>query len=685
MINRTILSRSLLAGAVAALGLGSAQLSANESIETRGYVEHSSHIRDGVGLTRFRNRLQFEFNMDAGDRGIFSNVSINGTIRATYDGVYDINDTEFGDDSGGPLSFPAPGNPAFFAELAASAPPPFVMPPGPPFVSTNPSYAGVFGPPPAFGGGGAIPLPGANPLYLGVPPGGPNNPNEGLKFLGSDLHSNPFGGGVLAYPSRPCDHDSRGCLDDYMDRDLDELRMPDFNDDLDFLRELYIDATIPFSNGHELGLTLGRQQVVWGRTDLFRVLDIINPVDFSANNIYEELEDARIPMLMLTGEYRMGPVGAFDDLNFQVVWKLEKPRPHNLGQGGQPYAILGAGNLFRALSNCWDNGCTFWNFPATGLAVDFPTHVIGIRDVNRPGDAFEEVGFRVEGVFKGVGFSLNAMTFFSQLPSLRGGIPADNPFTPNPIAIESQFFPYNFAFDIEFPRIDLIGGSADFYIDSIKSAFRVELAYTSGEEFANTIEERLFSESDVVRWVIGWDRPTFIPFLNKNRSFLISAQLFGQHLLDHEEASVNSAGIPTLRKIGMPDWENNYIFTLLIQGNYMNDRITPQIITAWDFSARSGAVAPTVTWKPDNNWVVTAGFNIKWGEGAREYDDNLTANIFAPDTCAPPLRAAMHPACAASFSSLGKKAIEPLGRFRAGPIGNAIDEDEFQITVRYQF
>ena len=44
--------------------------------------------------------MQFEFNMDAGDRGIFLNVSINGTIRATYDGVYDLNDDEFGDDSG---------------------------------------------------------------------------------------------------------------------------------------------------------------------------------------------------------------------------------------------------------------------------------------------------------------------------------------------------------------------------------------------------------------------------------------------------------------------------------------------------------------------------------------------------------------------------------------------------------
>jgi len=231
----------------------------------------------------------------------------------------------------------------------------------------------------------------------------------------------------------------------------------------------------------------------------------------------------------------------------------------------------------------------------------------------------------------------------------------------------------------------MIGGSADFYVEALKSAFRVEVAYTSGEEFANTMEARMFSESDVVRWVIGWDRPTFIPFLNKNRTFLISGQLFGEHLLDHEESTVNSAGLPTRRKIGMPNWENNYILTLLIQGNYINDRLTPQLLTAYDFGARSGAVAPSVSWTPDNHWVISAGFNIKFGEGAHEYDDNLSANILAPFTCAPPLALSGSPVCATPYSSLGKKGIEPLGRFRAGPFGNAIDEDEFQLTVRYQF
>ena len=44
-----------------------------------------------------------------------------------------------------------------------------------------------------------------------------------------------------------------------------------------------------------------------------------------------------------------------------------------------------------------------WNFPGTGLAVDFPTNVIGIGMLIVR--CLSKSWFRVEGVLKGVGFS----------------------------------------------------------------------------------------------------------------------------------------------------------------------------------------------------------------------------------------------------------------------------------------
>ncbi len=533
------------------------------------------------------------------------------------------------------------------------------------------------------------------------------NPNEGLKKVSSELgvsnNNGEFGGGLeLFTPTRPCNVDSRGCIPGYMDADMDDLRFPEFTDDHGWLREIYIDATMPVNNGDEINFRIGRQQVVWGRTDLFRVLDQVNPIDFSIQSIYEEFEDSRIPLGIFSAEYRAGAVGAFDDLNLQLLWNFEKFRPNTLGQGGQPYNILLAGDAFRSLKNCWDNGCTVSNFatglvPDGNLSTDFPAHIIGIRDIHLPGWDFDQGGVRLEGVFRSVGFSLNAMTFYSQLPSLRGGIESQNPFlapgTPHPIVPDPtevggtyKVRPFVPAFDIHFPRVTLVGASVDFYVDPVKSAIRMEMAHTSGEEFADTSKSDLHSESDVIRWVIGWDRPTYIRWLNPNRTFLLSAQIFGQHILDHKSISHPGTG----SQIGFQDWKNGYIGTFLFQGFFANDRILPRLILARDFRAKATVLGPGVDYLINDNLRLIFGANIKLGTGRRVADDGRTSNSFPPFTAGPacnPAAGSVAPCLPGNeTSSLGiRRGFEPLGRFRSGPLGMAQHEDEFQILIRYRF
>ena len=594
--------------------------------EISGFIENDTHHRESRGLSKFRNTLQLEAYKDLGARGVFSNVSLNGTFRATYDGVYDLNDDEWGKHAGG----------AILLQDTAS---------------------GGFVP---HGGGIVLPMGDFSNAA---------NPNEGLEVLGQHLHE-PGGGVTFGVPVRPCDKDSRGCIDDYMDADSDELRFPEFNDRLDFIREAYVNATIDLDDGRQLAFKVGKQQIVWGRTDLFRVLDVLNPVDYSRNNIYDELEDIRIPMWMLEAEYRIGATEIFDDLNASLVWNFDKFRPHNLGQGGTSNQILDVGSFFRGMNNCWENGCTVSNFAGGIVATDFGPGVIGIRDAHLPSWSLDntQFGFKLEGVYKDLGFSLNALHYRSHLPSLRGGIPADNPFTP---AVESQPYPGLIAFDIHFPRINLIGGSLDYYADPLKTVFRLEVAHTSGEEFPNTLRPKLYSESDVFRWVLGIDRNTFIPFLNKRKAFLISGQLFGQHILDHEREQ------RLLGEAGIPDWENNYIATLLIKGWYKNDRLSPQLLIAHDFGADATVLEPSVDWLITDNWRLVAKWNTKIGKGAQKWDDCRTCNPFSPATDAFPGHL--------PGETLGLGGYEPLGRFRAGPIGMANEEDEIAILVRYSF
>ena len=209
----------------------------------------------------------------------------------------------------------------------------------------------------------------------------------------------------------------------------------------------------------------------------------------------------------------------------------------------------------------------------------------------------------------------------------------------------------------------------DYYSQAIDTVFRFEVAHTEGEEFANTLQSRLFSESNVTRYVIGADKNIFIPVLNPGRAFLFSGQLFGQHIHEHQLED------RPLGKAGMPDWEQNWIGTLLVKGWWMNDRLSPQVIVAHDFKAQATAIAPSLEYLFSDNLKIVAGANFKVGRGAREFDDCRSCNPWDPFTSYGLPEGA----------SAGLSGYEPLGRFRAGPIGMAQKEDELQLTLRYSF
>ncbi|WP_255611641.1 DUF1302 domain-containing protein [Marinobacterium arenosum] len=549
----------LAAGVVVAIGMSQAATVSAAETQWAGFVENATYYREGRGISKFRNTAQAEFLKPLESSGAWTDVTLNGVLRATYDGVYDLNDDEFGKDA------------------------------------TEPYL-------------------GSNWHPQGSATGGP--------FLSAGV---PF----------PCDNDPTLCnnLDGYMDHDEDDARFPDFNDELDFLREFYIDATRNLDNGDQLSFRIGKQQVVWGRTDLFRVLDVINPVDYSRHSIYDELEDIRIPQWIAQAEWRMGPTGTFDDSNLAVVWNFDKFRPSNLGTCGQAYRILDAGCFFSSSMNL--NLLPGAAFP--GGANPYGSAVPIIHDVEDPDWALDntQLGVKWEGVYGDLTFSLNALHYRQQLPSLHF-----RPLAPGlPIPATDGVF------DIKFPRVNLVGGSIDYYSQAMDAVWRLETTYTHGEELPRDTDGH--KETDMLRYVIGFDKNQLIPALNETRAFLISAQLFGQHILDYET--------------DMPDFEDNWIGTLLVKGWWMSDRLSPQLIVAHDFRAGATAIAPSVEWLPTDNWKLTLGANFKTG-GDETFDWSVNNGAGATPND-----------------------YEPLARFSNGPIGVANQEDEIQLTVRYSF
>ena len=540
--------RSLLAFAVAAALTPVANVQATD---WSGFAENATYHRDGVGLSKFRNTAQLEMIKPIETSGGWYNVTLNGVLRATYDGVYDLNDKEFGED--------------------------------------------------------------AKYEYLGE-----NwHPNE-------DVSNQALTPGVAV----PCENDDRLCnnLSGYMDEDANDIRYPDFNDEMDFIREFYIDATRDIGDD-QLSVRLGKQQIIWGRTDLFRVLDTINPVDYSRHNIFDELEDIRIPQWMLSTELRMGANSVFDDMNFQMVWNFDKFRPNNLGTCGQAYRIL-------------DAGCFFSSY--IGFPPDFPVPAYAgqlipiIHDVHVPDHSLQNTqgGIKWEGVYGDATFSVNALRYFQQLPSLHFRAGA----VPGLPALDGVF-------DIHFPRVNLVGGSIDYYHMGTDATWRLESAYTEGEELPRDTDGH--KETPVVRYVVGMDKNIMIPALGSRSAFLLSAQVFGQSIQDHEK--------------DMPEARDNWIGTLLFKGWYMNNRLSPQIVIAHDVEAEATAIAPSISYQPDDHWLVNFGFNIKEG-GEQKF-----------------------PWSVAAANGDTSPQWEPLARFTNGPIGVANQEDEIQLTIRYGF
>ena len=116
-LNLTLLS-SAVACAIAITPLTvSAWNSKVGTLELHGFLDNTYHHRDDYGITKERVRGQIEWSKIFKPTGLFSEISFHGTLRATYDGVYDLNDDTFGKRSGGPVATTSSGSGVYHLSL----------------------------------------------------------------------------------------------------------------------------------------------------------------------------------------------------------------------------------------------------------------------------------------------------------------------------------------------------------------------------------------------------------------------------------------------------------------------------------------------------------------------------------------------------------------------------------------
>lgn len=340
----------------------------------------------------------------------------------------------------------------------------------------------------------------------------------------------------------------------------------DVDDDTDAeLREFYLETSI----GRTL-LTIGKQQIVWGKADGLKVLDVVNPQQWR-EFILDDFEQSRIPLWSINGEI---PIG---DVTLQLVW-IPDQTYHDFAHNGDLY-----------------------NFTSPLLVPQPPP---GVNLVMQPevlpdstiGDA--DGGVRLSTFWRGWDLTLNYLYHYDDRPVLIRQLsmsPAGPVATVTPRYKRSHLT--GVTFSSAFGDLTLrgeVGYSSDRYISTNDTADADGVVNTG--ELAYVIGLDWFGLSDT----------------------LISAQLFQSYLGDHSP--------------GMIREESETTVTLLLRRDFLNETVTAEILLLHNFDLDDGLARPEVTYRFTDAITLSLGADLFYGDerglfGQFDRQDRVVSSI----------------------------------------------------------
>ncbi|MGE3392592.1 MAG: DUF1302 family protein [Gammaproteobacteria bacterium] len=521
-------------------------------------------------------------------------------------------------------------------------------------------------------------------------------------------------------------------------------------------RELYVDATVG-----DWWFRVGKQQIVWGKTDFFRLQDIINPVDFGQHFFFDSFEDIRIPQWIASAQWKFGDMGPTTDNAIQFIWNFDQFEPVGLGNPGAPWghpfakekSTFAAFNTFFSVEPCLGPASLgLVNQPGTGITAGDICGSQGPNDPRKPSGFGQPVGLSAENRpewdpenFEGgarwefrigeLHMALSAYSAFNDIPVFRfntvnvnqsgafgglatngnlggpndtlifglaemrasgnadgvGNIPvrvmdpqdalnsiANGGGTLAPLAQRALaednaalFWTNSAPFfsilggltQLEYQRSQTLGLSFDYFESFTGTVFRVESSVTLDELVNNTRKANWVDESDVMRWSIGIDRPTWIKWLNKDRTFFLSMQLFDTWYINHEGD----------KHTGFYVDEHNFITTFFFIANYFRDKVTPLGFLVWEEASNSWVAGFNTEWKIDNHWSIKGGLHTIWGGNENFRHDSGPFSTFVV-----PVQGGV----GSGNDTFAQHSV--FGAAREG-IGALRDNDELFFQLKYQF
>jgi hypothetical protein len=150
---------------------------------------------------------------------------------------------------------------------------------------------------------------------------------------------------------------------------------------------------------------------------------------------------------------------------------------------------------------------------------------------------------------------------------------------------------------LRYQRVNVLGFSTDFAEDATKSNWGLEFTWEDDvfEGDQNTFLG--YSEADRFNLTISVDRPTFVNFLNANRTFFINSQWFFQYIEGYARGFTNNGPL-------------NVLAVLSVSTGYFEDRLEPSLTLVYEFGSNSGAAIPQVSYRFTADFSATFGIAL---------------------------------------------------------------------------
>src|SRR5262249_39543246 len=111
------------------------------------------------------------------------------------------------------------------------------------------------------------------------------------------------------------------------------------------LKEAYVDLEMFDSR---LWARIGKQDIVWGKTELFRTTDQFNPQDLALSSL-PDLKESRIALWSARFVWSFYQVGPLDDVRLEGAFNFDRFQPNDLGRCAEPYTPYPACNITAGL------------------------------------------------------------------------------------------------------------------------------------------------------------------------------------------------------------------------------------------------------------------------------------------------------------------------------------------------